>query len=1088
MKQREIFIEALQKESTQARIAYLNDVCGNDSELRQSVEELLTDHQNDDSFFLDIAPPGLSATIDQPRTEAIGTEIGPYKLLEQIGEGGMGTVYVAEQKEPVRRKVALKLIKPGMDSHQVVARFEAERQALAMMNHPNIAKVLDAGTTTAGRPYFAMELVKGTPITEFCDQQKLDTPERLQLFITVCQAVQHAHQKGLIHRDIKPNNVLVEIHDVKPVPKVIDFGVAKAIGQQLTEKTLHTGISQMIGTPLYMSPEQAGLSSIDVDTRSDIYSLGVLLYEILTGHTPFESETLRKAGFDEMRRLICEVDPPRPSARISTLEARALSTVSDSRRAEPHKLSQQLRGELDWIVMKALEKDRNRRYESANGFSDDVQRYLNDEPVQACPPSARYRLRKFVRRNKGPVGVSLALAALLLLGTMGTSIGLVWALQAERAATLAGTAEAEQRQVAETQRDRAQTAEKLATDRLLEVTKEKERATAAETQAKEEAAIAQAVNDFLQNDLLAEAAPDKNARSRKVTVEEVLGRAAARIAGKFDQQPRIEAAILQTIGDTYHALGDYPAAQPHLERAWEIRRRVLGEEHPDTLGSTNSLAALYQDQGQLAKAEPLFVKALEISRRVMGEEHLKTLSYMNFLALLYQAQGQFAKAEPLFVDTLEVRRRLLGDEHQDTFDSMNNLGMLYQAQVQYSKAEPFYVNALELRRRFLGEEHPDTLASMNNLASLYQDQAQFAKAEPLFVDALELRRRVLGDEHPRTLDSTNNLGLLYKAQDQFSKAEPLLLKTLEVCRHVLGEEHPDTLSSMNSLALLYQAQGQFVKAEPLFVEALEVRRRVLGEEHPNTLQSMNNLAGLYWGQGQLSKSEPILVDALEVRRRVLGEEHPDTLASMNNLGMLYQAQGQLPKAEPFFLKTLEACRRVLGEEHPNTLKTMSNLATLYEGQGQFTNAERLYREALETARERNGDASLQAASALASLGLNLLKQHKYADSDSLLRECLKIREQKEPDDWKSFNTKSLLGASLLGQKNYAEAEPQLLDGYEGMKQRDEKIPPQGKVRLTEAIERLVQFFEATSEKDKAAKWRKKLPVTKSAEPAETTKE
>ncbi len=399
---KEMFVKLIASADSGDWDSRLNEACFGDVDLRNRVNALLQAHIRPGSF-LDQPAVGTASSFaksDQSDSAAIGTQIGPYKLIEQIGEGGMGVVYMAAQKEPIRRMVALKVIKAGMDTHQVVARFEAERQAMAMMNHPSIAKVLDAGATDAGRPYFVMDLVKGSPITEFCDSHKLDTKHRLQLFITVCQAVQHAHQKGLIHRDIKPSNVMVEMHDVTPVPKVIDFGVAKAIGQQLTEKTLHSGFHQMVGTPLYMSPEQAGQSSIDIDTRSDIYSLGVLLYEILTGQTPFESETLRNAGYDEMRRMIREVDPPRPSLRVSTLEAKALSTISDNRNVDARKLSHQLRGELDWIVMMALEKDRNRRYDTANGFADDVQRFLNDEAVHACPPSAIYRFRKLASRNR----------------------------------------------------------------------------------------------------------------------------------------------------------------------------------------------------------------------------------------------------------------------------------------------------------------------------------------------------------------------------------------------------------------------------------------------------------------------------------------------------------------------------------------------------------------------------------------------------------------------------------------------------------------------------------------------------------------
>jgi eukaryotic-like serine/threonine-protein kinase len=478
---KDIFLAALEKDSASDLEAYLSEVCAGDLALRGQVDALLRRHEQAGSFlqFPSPAPHPSSpvereesgprplgsghsggargtSTIDVPITERPGTIIGTYKLMELIGEGGMGLVFVAEQQQPIRRRVALKVIKPGMDTRAVIARFEAERQALALMDHPNIAQVHDGGVTPTGRPYFVMELVKGTPITQYCDDNRLTTRERLELFLNVCGAVQHAHHKGIIHRDIKPSNVMVVSHDGTPVAKVIDFGVAKSIGQQLTDKTVYTQFVQLVGTPLYMSPEQAGESGLDVDTRSDIYSLGVLLYELLTGTTPFNRDRLKEASYEEIRRIIREEEPPKPSTRISTL-GQAASTVSTRRRSDPTGLRQLIRGELDWIVMKCLEKDRNRRYETANGLAMDVQRYLHDEPVLACPPSAGYRLRKFAHKYRKLLRIAGAFVLLLLLGSAVS----IW--QAVRATRAEWRALEEQEQALK-ERDRAEASFHMARD------------------------------------------------------------------------------------------------------------------------------------------------------------------------------------------------------------------------------------------------------------------------------------------------------------------------------------------------------------------------------------------------------------------------------------------------------------------------------------------------------------------------------------------------------------------------------------------------------------------------------------------------
>jgi len=808
-----IFSEALEKETAKERAAYLDKACEGDGDLRSKVEALLKAHEEAGSF---LEVPALDAKVtldDSPLTEKPGTRIGRYKLLQLIGEGGFGVVYMAEQEKPIRRRVALKIIKLGMDTKQVIARFEAERQALALMDHPNIARVFDAGATDTGRPYFVMELVKGIPITEYCDKNNLDTRQRLDLFIDVCKAVQHAHQKGIIHRDIKPSNVMITLHDGKPVPKIIDFGIAKATQHRLTEKTFFTEYQQFIGTPEYMSPEQAEMTGLDVETRSDIYWLGVLLYELLSGTRPFEGDKLRSAAYDEIRRIIREDEPPKPSTRLNTL-GDALTDVAKHRHVQPAQLCKIVRGDLDWVVMKALEKDRTRRYETANEFAQDIGRHLGDEPVVAGPPSMRYQLRKFVRRNRALV---TGIAAVLVVLAAGIVVSTNFAIGQARA--------------------RAE-------------------AVAARDEAERQAKLSQAVADFLKNDILASVDPYKT-KGREVTVRYVLDAASKSIEGKFEDAPLIEASIRETLGRTYQSLIRYEAAERHLERTLQIRQEKLGEEHLDTLKSMSDLAWLYMWQGRFDESEQLFVKVLEGRRCVLGEEHPKTLDSMFGLVGMYHIKGPHDEAERLYVKILEARRRVLGEEHPDTLVTMLRMGWLHLSRGRFDEAEALLTKALEIGRRVLGEEHPVTWRSMHVVALLYANRGLYDKAEQLCLKSLEIGRRVEGEEHPDVLDSMNNLAIyLYKDQGRFDEAESLLVKVLETSRRLLGGEHPRTLYFMTHLGVLYRDQGRYKEAERMLVKAVETSRRPLAQKHwsqPN--YPMNLLIELYEAWGKPEKAE-----------------------------------------------------------------------------------------------------------------------------------------------------------------------------------------------------------------------------------------
>jgi serine/threonine protein kinase/Tfp pilus assembly protein PilF len=809
----QLYLAACDRDASE-RSAFLAAASDGDDELRREVESLLQQDVSSAGVLERVAQQAAAiVTPDQPMPATIGR----YRILNRVGEGGMGIVFEALQDHP-HRSVALKVIKAPLASAELLRRFEQETEALGRLQHPGIAQIYEAGaaeTALGPQPYFAMEFIRGVALIDYAQSRNLDTRERLALMEKVCQAVQHAHQRGIVHRDLKPSNILVEDSGQ---PKILDFGVAR-ITDQDAEATRQTDLGQLVGTLAYMSREQVLGDPLEADARCDIYSLGVILYELLGGRLPYQ---------------------------VSRRVHEAVQTIQNQDPAPLGQLCRECRGDVEIIVSKALEKDKTRRYASAAELAIDIRRCLSNEPILARPPSASYQFRKFSSRHRAFMIGAAMLFVVLLAGIV--------------VSTLQGA--------------RAQRAEQ----------------------------IAEAVNDFLQNDLLAQASsmvqsrPGTNA-DPDLKVRTALDRAAARVAGKFATQPLVEASIRETIGNTYRDLGLYPEAQQQLEGALHLRQRAQGVRHRDTLTTMRSLAMVYDYGAKYTQAEPLLVQSLDVDRRTLGEKHSDTLQTMAALAQLYYDEGKYSLAEPLYRQALDVRRRLQGEEHSDTLELMSGLAQNYWRQGNYVEAEPLYRRVLEIDKRVLGEGHPVTMTGMNNLANLYSNQGRYAEAEPLFVKALDRYRRVMGGEHPETLNTMNNLAVAYGFEGKYAKAEPLFAQVVEGQSHTLGVEHPVTLNGMSNLAMLYGYEGRYAEAEPQLIKLLETDRRVLGADHPYTLITMNDLALVYRYRGKYALAEPLYMELLDLQRRVLGADHPRRLASMNDLALTYLNQGMSAQAE-----------------------------------------------------------------------------------------------------------------------------------------------------------------------------------------------
>jgi serine/threonine-protein kinase len=1035
------------------REAFLDQACPDAPDVLAEVVSLLDALERSDSFeALDArrARALLDAAGPFPETDG---RIGPYQLVRGLGRGGMGEVYLAARVDgQFEHEVALKLVKRGMDSEAILRRFLTERQILARLRHDNIARLLDGGVTEEARPYFAMEYVDGTPITAYCDDRRLGVDERLRLFQRVCGAVQYAHRNLVVHRDLKPSNILVT-DDGKA--KLLDFGIAKLLDDEAEAgATTLSGLRAM--TPEYAAPEQ--VRGEPVTTATDVYALGVVLYELLTGHRPYR---LEQRATDAMARVICEVEPTHPSTAVGRVEAILQEdgttdtitpdAVGHARGTQPDRLRRQLSGDLDTVILKALRKEPERRYASAEALLEDIERYLAGLPVAARRDTLAYRTSKFVRRHT--VGVAAAASFVILLAASAVVLVL----------------------------DKA------------EIARERDKA--------------REVKDFVLS-LFAVSDPN-TARGETVTARELLDQGALRLETELAGQPEVQAEMMAVVGEIYRQLGLHDSSRTLLEQALALRRRAFGEEHAQVASSLGSLATLSFAEGEYEEAELLYRRALEIEERLHGdEEHPEVARWLNGLSPAVRARGRYDEAESLARRALSMRRRLLGPAHPDVAESLINVAVPLYLNGNYGEAEALYREALAMQIALLGEEHLDVAATMNRLGLLLRRQHRFDEAESLFRPALAAYRKLLGQQHPDTAVVLGNLANVMRDQGHHAAAEPLLQEALATQRELLGIEHPDVATTMSVLAHTYVSLGAYDRAEPLYREALAIWRKTHGEEHPYVALALEHLASLHARKGDDDAAERLHREALALNRRLRGDEHPNVARSMHQLARLLRDQGDFEEAELLHRQALATWRKELGDESVQVATGRFQLSVLLRDKGDYEAAERLARQALETWRKQLGEEHAQVAFGLANLAKVLHSKGGYEEAESLFRESLDLQRRlrhathagraptlvglghllldrgrpaaTEPllrdaleilggavpeGHWQRAEAQSLLGAGLSAMGRLEEAEALLLDGYDGLK------GTRGKQRQTQrALRYLVAHYERRGLAEQAARY------------------
>jgi serine/threonine protein kinase len=858
------------------RPALVERACADDEALRSEVESLIAAYATADEMLPQSwAPAGGEAEAQ--------VCIGPYRLERELGAGGMGQVWLAEQTEPVRRHVALKLIRAGLYDRQLTQRFLSERQSLALMNHPAIAKIFDAGATAAGQPYLVMEYVDGLPINEYCDRHRLSLLERLRLFQLVCEGVQHAHQKAIIHRDLKPSNILVMEVDGKPLPRIIDFGLAKGMSMGEAENTRFTRVGAPVGTLGYMSPEQADLDGADVDTRSDVYSLGVILYELLTGALPFDP---RQLSSYESRHRLRDVDAQRPSARLRAL-GEISSVAAGNRSTEPRALMRQVRGDLDLITLKALEKDRERRYPTPSALTEDIGNYLLSQPVSAHAPRMGYRLKKYLRRNR--VGASVAAGAFALL------LGFVFVQTLQLRNT-------------RLQRDRA--------DRIT---------------------------SFMTN--IFKVSNPSEARGSSITAREILDQSSREIEAGEGLDSTVRSQLMDVMAETYLGLGLYSRAHDLAEHALESRTRSLGADDPKTLESMRQLGSILAAEGRSVDAEAILRQTIERQTRVLGADNLATLETKHALAFLLIRGAHHAEAESIERQIIETEARRLGPDDPRTLRSVNNLASSLRGQSRFDEAEPLFREVLQRSRRSLGPGHPDTLTAMQNLANMLAEQGRYAEAEVMYRDVLAGQQRVLGPEHPKTASTMTTLAnTVVRGPNRKTEAEALYRASLAILLRVAGPDNAFTTRAQEGLANVLMAQGSYPEAEGMFRAVLQTRQRLLGVDDTDVLITQFNLCEVMTRQRRYAEAEELIRKTLGQQMRVLEENDADTLASKALLAEILRKEGHPEESGEFARQAFDAQMRVLGPQHVDTQDSLLELALSLSKLGHYPRAQALYQD------------------------------------------------------------------------------------------------------------------------------------------------